>query len=138
VPGQKAEVTMTYQKTWQDFGQANVWKWEDSDHIDLVDEAGTAGRIEFVLRTDPSGQHADWWRALALVDNSTGTQFAIVEIDKSNMGPSTMSDTVERLGNAFINIQKAKAFGVHTGMYDLRNLTEKAGRRITFIWRRFG
>ena len=104
----------------------------------MVDEPGTPGKIEFVLRTDLRPARR-LWRALALVDNSNGTQFAIVENDKSNMGgPNTMSDTVERLGIAYINIQKAKAFGVHTGMYDLRNLTEKAGRRVTFIWRRFG
>ncbi len=59
----------------------------------------------------------------------------MLETQEHDHGPKMGSLDVRNLAGARISFHKAKAFGVHTGMYQLPpDLTTRGGTRITFGW----
>ena len=106
------------------------------DTISLTAGApGTAGdpaNVDFILETEPA---VTWWKAIELRSRS-GAMIGQRETQDSNHGPHTLSVAAAGLVGARLTLAKAKLFGIHTGMYELQNLSALRGRRIHFLWQR--
>lgn len=88
--------------------------------------------MEFVLETDSS---VTWWKALEL-QSSSGTLIKKVETQDADHGPYSFSTPADDLVGARLTLAKAKMFGIHTGMYELQNLSAFPGRSFQFLWQR--
>ena len=88
--------------------------------------------VELVLESDPS---VTWWKAIELhaPDDRIIRQ---VETQDANHGPNTVIASAADLRGARLVLAKAKVFGIHTGMYELRDLDRQAGNRLDFLWQR--
>jgi hypothetical protein len=101
----------------------------DGDHIWLAEQADAtipATQVEVVLKSGVT-----WWKEIKAF-NSAAQPLSSVETQDSQRGPVAM-----RLNLAdarWLVFSKAKAFGIHTGMYQLGGLDGKGGRRLTFTW----
>lgn len=123
---------------WSDFGDMN----NDGDIIDLSETAGTPGVVTVTMTTPPS---VTWWKSANIYD--AATQKAVAEADGFPDGAVTEGDEHRRtvkfrynrpedLRNYFLLLSKAKTLGVHSKMYAVFDLSSKAGKHLTFNWRR--
>ncbi|MBU3742522.1 MAG: hypothetical protein FGM24_09605 [Candidatus Kapabacteria bacterium] len=101
------------------------------DQISPVFTAGTIGRVTFALEKLPS---ITWWKAIELYDGR-GQKIDFVELESDN-GPLEFSMDVNDLHDARLVFAKAKWFGIHTPMYEMRHLTQFEGQRLHFLWQR--
>lgn len=104
---------------------------EDTISLTLA-AAGSADDVEFVLETD-SG--VTWWKALEIW-SSTGQKTHHVDTENAQHGPLSFSVPADDLTGSRLVLAKAKIFGIHTGMYELLNLSSFRGRSLQFLWQR--
>jgi len=72
-----------------------------------------------------------WWKEIRGFDNRRRGLGEIATQDPQH-GPLTMRlDTNVMVALVF---SKAKAFGIHTGMYELFDFHGRAGKRLSFTW----
>ncbi|MGE5263627.1 MAG: phage tail protein [Acidobacteriota bacterium] len=103
------------------------------DTISLtLSAAGNPAEVEFQLESAPA---VTWWKALEL-RSSSGGMLNQGETHDNDHGPYAFSAPANDLVGARLTLAKAKAFGVHTGMYDLENLSAYQGRSLQFLWQR--
>ncbi len=93
---------------------------------------GGGSHVELVLESAPD---VTWWKALE-VSSHTGVLLGRAETVDADHGPNAKAIGASDLPAARLILAKAKIFGVHTGMYELRNLDAHAGQRLHFIWQR--
>jgi hypothetical protein len=104
---------------------------EDSDVILAVQTPGNPDTADFRVELPP---HKDWGKALQFLDRD-GNQFAYAYVG----GRTKVSDTVsvpKQYVDSDYNLvfQKAKLFGVMTGMYHLTDLRPGLGKVTVFRW----
>jgi len=101
------------------------------DQITLTKTAlADATMVTFTLVLDPV---ITWWKELKFFDKNNNV-LAEVSNSDNGFGPYTFSILAGNLDGAVLLISKAKTFGVHTGMYEIRDLMSQAGSHITFTW----
>jgi hypothetical protein len=90
--------------------------------------------VEFVIETAPN---ITWWKGLELrVPFGSGELLDVRETQDNNHGPHAFARPADELVGSRLVLSKAKLFGVHTGMYELYNLSAQRGRRLHFLWQR--
>jgi len=104
---------------------------EDTVSLTL-DAANSPNEVEFRLDTASS---VTWWKALELRSQS-GALMNQVETQDANHGPRRFSVPAANLVGARLTLAKAKAWGIHTGMYEIINLSTQKGRSLQFLWQR--
>ena len=103
------------------------------DTVGLSIVAGTGPEdLQFQLQTHPT---VTWWKAIEL-RSATDALIAFSETQDADHGPHIRSAPAADLVGARMVLAKAKIFGAHAGMYELRNLSVYRGRRFEFIWLR--
>jgi hypothetical protein len=114
---------------------SNPISWSDlpnlqQDNVTVQIDAGMApkGYIEFQLVLSP---HLSWRKALNAWDAS-GNLLDTCSVQDDNKGPEAFYVPIAILDK--LELVKAKAFGVMTGMYALNDFAGKDGARITFTW----
>ena len=86
-------------------------------------------QMQIVLQT-PS--NITWWKEIKAFD-AWGNAISWIDTQNSAHGPVTM--TVDTRTAVALVFSKAVSFlQIHTGMYDLRNLSAEAGKRVIFNW----
>jgi len=106
----------------------------DGDHIWLKEENGlgfgiSTSEVEIVLK---SASNVTWWKEIKAFDLQ-GATLGWVQTQDGAHGPVSMRFDAQAVDS--IVFGKAKAFGVHTGMYQVIDLWSKRGNRLTFEWR---
>src|SRR5579864_5426327 len=86
--------------------------------------------VTFTLILDPA---ITWWKELKFFDKNNNVLGEVSNAD-NGFGPYTFSIPAGSLDGSVLVISKAKAFGVHTGMYEIFDLLSQAGTHITFTW----
>jgi hypothetical protein len=103
------------------------------DTVSLEISAHDSGPLlELVLETAPD---VTWWKALE-VRSLSGELLARVETHDADHGPEVATVEASLLPGARLVLAKAKVFGAHTGMYELRDLDAHVGERLRFRWQR--
>lgn len=101
------------------------------DTVSLDESAIADGSsVQFVLESAPV---VTWWKALELHAPDDHI-IRSVETQDANHGPQSMSASATELRGARLVLAKAKIFGIHTGMYELRNLDTELGNNLHFVW----
>ena len=116
--------------SWSDFPSLS-----DFDVFDFTDLGGTPGSLTITLTTPTA---ITWWKALQLFNKASGDFVREVSLQDSNHGPVTLTVSSSELTTTNLVLAKAKMFGRHTGMYEIQELDEKAGRSITLNWKADG
>lgn len=111
-----------------DFPNVSV---EDTISLTLG-RAANPGEVEFILET---ASNVTWWKALELRSRA-GQMVSQVETQDANHGPRRFTVPADALVGARLTLAKAKLFGIHTGMYELQNLSPYRGRSFHFLWQR--
>lgn len=114
--------------SWNDFGTVLP---ADCDMINakVENNVNSSAIVEFVLDT---GANIGWYKGLQIVDN-TNQQYLVASTGASSH-TSTFLPT-PFVSGGFIRFEKARILGVHTGVYDLIDLTMlRGGDRVTFSW----
>jgi hypothetical protein len=102
----------------------------DHDVVRTVErDLGDPGSVEFQLE-QPYGT---WWKGLAVWIGGTKVQEVGVQ-DSRNTSDPIRIPVGDVAGAGWIQLLKAKTFGVHTPMYALTGLDQKAGKHVTFRW----
>jgi len=104
----------------------------DGDMIDVLIEPDTVppNTVEFVLE---SASFITWWKGLAVPDGLGSSWEIWTQDNRKSDRISLWADQV-RNGQS-LEFRKAKALGIHTGMYLLGGLERLAGgSRVTFRW----
>jgi hypothetical protein len=106
----------------------------DGDFIDLTiippNSSGLPGNlIEVVLQ---SGPEITWWKAINIHSSGSDTEIWNQDDTKS----ASVQLNADQFRNArWIEFKKAKTLGIHTGMYDLKQLDHiQPGSRVIFNW----
>lgn len=86
--------------------------------------------VTFTLILDPA---ITWWKELKFFDKNNNVLAEVSNTD-NGFGPYTFSILAGNLDGGVLLISKAKTFGIHTGMYEIRDLLSQAGTHITFTW----
>ena len=104
----------------------------DGDRIKAVREPGDApDEYVFTLELGPG---ITWWKALIAV-NEDGAQTQVVELQDENNSSEDVVLTQEDIDNgATLELWKAKAFGVHTHVYTLTDISRAKGKHVTLSW----
>jgi hypothetical protein len=100
------------------------------DHVDLsvTDNAVDSAHIEFSLELSP---HLSWTKALIAYDANNNV-LGMIRVFDDAKGPYTMVCQLDELDR--LELCKAKALGLLTGMYQLRDFAGFAGKRADFYW----
>lgn len=106
-----------------------------NDDIALSSQSGAAygvgpTQIQIVLQTPPN---ITWWKEIKAFD-AWGNQISWVDTYNGVHGPVTM--TIDTRTAVALVFSKAATLGIHTGIYDLRDLSAEAGKRLVFTWDR--
>jgi hypothetical protein len=111
--------------TWAKFPKLS----EDQVTVTRTRDAVDRSKIEVVLKLPAN---VTWEKAVRALDGS-GNEMAVV---KAKDGTKTASFIVDIDKLAKLELCKAKAFGVLTGMYEIRTdqLSGMGGYRVTFTW----
>jgi hypothetical protein len=113
---------------WSSFPDLSV---EDTVSLEITGNGG-GPQVEFQLETAPS---VTWWKALE-VRSASDQLLARVEMQDNDHGPRSVAVDGTLLRGARLVLAKAKLFGIHTGMYELRDLDTHLSQRLHFIWQR--
>ncbi len=113
---------------WSNFPNLSV---EDTVSLEITADGG-GPQVELELETSPS---VTWWKALE-VRSVSDELLARVEMQDSDHGPRSVTLDGALLRGARLVLAKAKIFGIHTGMYELRDLDAHLGQRLHFLWQR--
>jgi hypothetical protein len=106
-----------------------------NDDITLTTESGAPygvgpTQIQVVLETPPN---ITWWKEIKAFD-AGGNPIGSVDTQNGVHGPVTM--TIDTRTAVALVFSKAATLGIHTGIYDLRNLSAEDGKRLVFTWDR--
>jgi len=106
----------------------------DGDHIWFEEGNGQVlgigdSEVEIVLK---SVSGVTWWKEIKAFDQK-GATLGWVQTQDEAHGPVLMRFDARRVDS--IVFGKAKALGVHTGMYQVLDVWSKRGKRLTFEWR---
>lgn len=110
----------------------NNYKSVDNDTIDFATTAGDAGKIRVCLTSDLT-----WWKGVK-VFGLPGGELGLVETQDRSKGPNcaTFDDGEFAPNYTKIELLKAKAFGVHTGIETLNFDPRKySGKTISVRWK---
>jgi hypothetical protein len=107
----------------------------DGDNISLDVQGGAPYGIQpWQTRvTFYTSSNITWWKEISAW-NAAGYKFAAVSLMNSQHGPQAMTFETGSLGALVFS--KAKTFGIHTGVYDLRDFRDFAGKNVIFTWTR--
>jgi hypothetical protein len=135
-----------HQIHWEDFAQESCHEHDDQILCGIQDDPlpdgdviwlkrETSGvplnQVELVLQT---GRHVTWWKEIKVFDRY-GHELSWVSTQNANHGPVVMRLNTSQLYAASIVFSKAKAFGIHTGMYEVfGGLYNRGGTRFIFTW----
>jgi hypothetical protein len=102
----------------------------DGDVVRTVErDLGDPSYVEFSL-SQPWGT---WWKGVELWIG--GQRVGSLEVQDSRRESDTIRVEVQQIvGAGYLKFLKAKMFGVHTGMYHLGGLDQKAGKHVRFDW----
>ena len=111
--------------TWNDFPGPLA----DGDTIDMSLTNGLCNTQFQVILTTPSD--VTWFKEIMAFD---AEQRAVgwISTQDSWHGPAAMTLSIET--TVSLVFTKAKAFGIHTGMYDVANIPFLAGKVVSFNW----
>jgi hypothetical protein len=137
---------MAERKSWDDFDvhlvpednitQGLEGRPSGEDGISQARELNTVDPefVEFGLSTDP---HITWWKGIRAYTRD-GHDIGLIAMQDADHGPRWMRVRFAALAGGRLEIEKAKAFGVHTGMYELLfdEMPHGGGTRFTFGWHR--
>jgi uncharacterized protein with LGFP repeats len=113
---------------WNNFGQT----LPDADIITV-----TFGQNfpQFGIRvTLNAGPGVTWWKALSLFMPGRGDFQEIFTEGAINTATMTIDPSIFDSGDVYLHFKKAKAFGIHTGMYFLGRADRLIGTNATFTW----
>lgn len=120
--------------SWADFVETN--RLHDGDNVALIgnDPIDDPAMTEIVLELAP---HKTWWKGIQVQDGGGAlvTEIGVQDDDKARSVRVPSQVLVDPGG--YLVFMKAKAFGVHTGMYRLNCgglADELRGRRAHFYW----
>jgi hypothetical protein len=127
-------------RTWDDFDEPLLHaaeghpSGEDGIVQDREPNAVDPNFVEFGLSTEP---HVTWWKGIRAYTRD-GHDIGQIAMQDDDHGPRWMRVHVSHLAGGRLEIEKAKAFGVHTGMYELLfdAMPLGGGTRYTFHWHR--
>ena len=103
------------------------------DTISLtIDDSGNADTVLFLLETTSD---ITWWKGLEL-RSASGADLNQRETHDADHGPHGFVMIADNLVGARLTLAKAKIFGIHTGMYELQNLSALGGKSLHFLWQR--
>ncbi len=139
---------MADRRSWDDFDvyyvptdhitRGSTGRPSDEDGIDQARELNAVGAewVELGLGTEP---HITWWKGIRAYTRD-GHDIGQVAMQDQDHGPRWLRVRASALAGGRLEIEKAKAFGVHTGMYELRfdDMPHGGGTRFTFHWHRDG
>jgi uncharacterized protein with LGFP repeats len=114
---------------WNDFGSL----LPDGDRIS-VEFSGhdPNGVIQLTLNAGPG---ISWWKAVRLWSPTQGDLLAEAWTEDGHTSTTISIPALEvESSNRFLQFKKAKAFGVHTGMYWLGRVDRLIGNDVTFTW----
>jgi hypothetical protein len=137
---------MADRRSWDDFdvyfvptdsiNRASEGRPSGEDGIDQARELNAVDPqfVELGLSTEP---HITWWKGIRAYTRD-GHDIGQLAMQDADHGPRWMRVRVDQLAGGRLEIEKAKAFGVHTGMYELRfdEMPHGGGTRFTFGWHR--
>jgi hypothetical protein len=106
----------------------------DGDHVWLTEEDGAQygvnpGEVEIVFK---SAANVQWWKEVKAFNNQA-QELGWLQTQDFAHGPASMR--VAALSTNLLVFSKGKLLGVHTGMYQVSDLSSKKGKRLTFEWR---
>ena len=107
-------------------------KLTDGDRVKAVRERGDA-RDEYAFTLE-LGPGITWWKGLIAVnDDGEQTQLAEVQDDNNSADLLLTQDDID--DGATLELWKAKAFGAHTHVYTLTELSKAKGKHVTLTWK---
>lgn len=120
--------------TWANFNSGvNL---QDNDRILFREEDRDENtcEVEVILKSSVS-----WWKEIKAFSYQ-GNELGWIGTQDASRGPVSMlletrSDASPYSAQMLV-FSKAKAFGVHTGMYQVLDLYRKSGKRLIFEWQR--
>jgi hypothetical protein len=120
--------------SWLDFTETN--RLQDNDNIALInnDPLDDPNATEIVLELAP---HKTWWKGIQIQDGSGAYVDEIGVQDNNKIASVRVSSQILVDPGGYLLFLKAKAFGIHTGMYRLNcgGLADQLrGRRAQFYW----
>jgi hypothetical protein len=120
--------------SWLDFTETN--RLSDNDNVALINNEpiGDPNMTEVVLELAP---HKTWWKGIQVQDGTGAYVDEIGVQDNNKVASLTVASQILVDPGGYLLFMKAKAFGVHTGMYRLNcgGLGEQLrGRRAHFYW----
>lgn len=110
------------------------------DTIDYGETYGRDSRTNQIRIELSSAPHVTWWKSIEVLDAENNVMDS-VSTEGRSLGPTVMIIPVRGRGGRNpstlkLKFLKAKAFGVHTGMYTLCNLSGQVGKTLYFRWSR--
>ena len=108
----------------------------DGDAITASVTPTAGNQLQLALKT---GHAVTWWKGIEVIDQNN-QKIAFAYTQDQNHGPACTTVTLSGVDGqlARVEFQKAKVFGVHTGMYqigpDALNNGKLSGVLITFNW----
>lgn len=102
---------------------------------DIITVSFSQNFPEFGTRlTLNAGPGITWWKALSLYTPGRGDFQEIFTEGAATTGTTTVDPSTFDAGYVYLHFKKAKAFGVHTGMYFLGRADRLIGTHATFTW----
>jgi hypothetical protein len=114
--------------------QLNGSLLRDNDQIVRSISPTTAGYVQFRLHAEPNLR---WWKEIK-VFNSAGQAVGQDYTQDDKKDTVTLTFRTQDLNGASLVLSKAKAFGVHTGVYEVHNLQSLDGTVSVLDWQRDG
>ncbi|MCX5009306.1 hypothetical protein OHB05_43120 [Streptomyces sp. NBC_00638] len=132
ITGQGAPASRDTAVTWQDF--TKITRFWDNDIISLSSEPIDDPNTVEVAILIPD--HMTWWKGVQIQDDNGGFVAEIGVQDGHKYDVVRVDARLLLEPNGYLVFKKAKAFGIHTGMYRLATggLDQLRGRRTTFHW----
>jgi hypothetical protein len=119
--------------SWNDVEVTKRLRDGDSIELQPLTPIDNQDEIEIVLELAP---HKNWWKGIAILDDA-GSTIAEIGVQDRNKVASVRVQARQLLQpGGFLILGKAKAFGVHTGMYRLATAgrDQMRGQRVHFFW----
>ena len=119
--------------SWSDL--TNTKRLWDNDNIAVLGTTpiDNPDEIELVLELAP---HKTWWKGIEVQDDNGSFITEIGVQDRTKVASVRVRAEQLLSPGGYLVFKKAKAFGVHTGMYRLATggLSEIRGKRVHFFW----
>jgi hypothetical protein len=105
-------------------------RFPDGDVIRLAEtDLGDPDQIQITLHQPWN----TWWKGIELL-NGDSVVYGLAVSNNSRDAEGAVIDVNQLAGAGHLRFSKAKAFGIHTAMYDIGELTQKRGKRLDFHW----